>query len=131
LSRHFEESGAPEVLPRFLPEDWKGGFVVLVMIFVRSSFLDNISAVCLEDSPQLALGNVFGADMMNVFVIAVVALMFGVRNVFGNQGRDTQILVLLSIGLVVLAAVMGAAGDVKLGPTSLGALYLAFVLGQQ
>src|ERR1051325_9615056 len=26
LSRHFEESGIPKVLPRFLPGDWKGAF---------------------------------------------------------------------------------------------------------
>ncbi len=44
LSRHFEESHVPLVLPRFLPDDWKGGFVLLVMIFVLSSFLDNIAA---------------------------------------------------------------------------------------
>jgi Na+/H+ antiporter NhaD/arsenite permease-like protein len=44
LSRHFEESGIPKVLPRFLPGDWKGAFVLLVMIFVLSSFLDNIAA---------------------------------------------------------------------------------------
>ena len=34
----------PDVLPRFLPDDWKGGFVLLVMVFVLSSFLDNIAA---------------------------------------------------------------------------------------
>src|SRR3954470_6822307 len=44
LSRHFEESGVPALLPRFLPDDWKGGFVLLLMIFVLSSFLDNIAA---------------------------------------------------------------------------------------
>ncbi len=44
LSRHFEESRVPEALPRYLPDDWKGGFVLLVMIFVLSSFLDNIAA---------------------------------------------------------------------------------------
>lgn len=44
LSRHFEESHVPEVLPRFLPDDWKGSFVLLVIIFVLSSFLDNIAA---------------------------------------------------------------------------------------
>src|SRR5688572_25962989 len=36
LSRHFEDSHVPEVLPRFLPDDWKGGFMLLVMIFVMS-----------------------------------------------------------------------------------------------
>jgi Na+/H+ antiporter NhaD/arsenite permease-like protein len=44
LSNHFEESRVPAVLPRFLPDDWKGGFVLLLMIFVLSSFLDNIAA---------------------------------------------------------------------------------------
>ncbi len=44
LSRHFEESQVPAVLPRFLPDDWKGGFVLLLLIFVLSSFLDNIAA---------------------------------------------------------------------------------------
>jgi Na+/H+ antiporter NhaD/arsenite permease-like protein len=44
LARHFEDSRIPEVLPRYLPDDWKGGFVLLVMVFVISSFLDNIAA---------------------------------------------------------------------------------------
>src|SRR5690606_19007699 len=44
LSRHFEESQVPEILPRYLPDDWKGGFVLLAMVFVLSSFLDNIAA---------------------------------------------------------------------------------------
>lgn len=44
LARHFEKSHVPVVLPKFLPDDWKGGFVMLVMVFVISSFLDNIAA---------------------------------------------------------------------------------------
>jgi len=44
LSNHFERSKVPAVLPHWLPDDWKGGFVLLVMIFVLSSFLDNIAA---------------------------------------------------------------------------------------
>ena len=44
LSNHFEASRIPDELPRFLPDDWKGPFVLLVMIFVLSSFLDNIAA---------------------------------------------------------------------------------------
>ncbi|HEY5365676.1 MAG TPA: citrate transporter [Casimicrobiaceae bacterium] len=44
LSKHFEASGVPAWLPKWLPDDWKGAFVLLVMIFVLSSFLDNIAA---------------------------------------------------------------------------------------
>jgi len=44
LSRHFEESKLPDIVPAFLPDDWKGAFGLLVIIFVLSSFLDNIAA---------------------------------------------------------------------------------------
>jgi Na+/H+ antiporter NhaD/arsenite permease-like protein len=44
VSRHFEESGVPAVLPHYLPDDWKGAFALLVVVFVLSSFLDNIAA---------------------------------------------------------------------------------------
>jgi Na+/H+ antiporter NhaD/arsenite permease-like protein len=44
LSRHFEESHVPLVLPRALPDDWKGGLVLLAIVFVLSGFLDNIAA---------------------------------------------------------------------------------------
>ena len=44
LSDHFEKSGIPALLPRYLPDDWKGGFMMLVLVFVISSFLDNIAA---------------------------------------------------------------------------------------
>jgi Na+/H+ antiporter NhaD/arsenite permease-like protein len=44
LSRHFEKSRIPDEMPRFLPDDWKGGFLLLVIVAVISSFLDNIAA---------------------------------------------------------------------------------------
>lgn len=44
LSRHFEDSEVPAVLPKFLPGNWKGAFMLLAMVFVLSSFLDNIAA---------------------------------------------------------------------------------------
>ena len=44
LAKHFEESRVPAVLPRWLPDDWRGGFALLVAVAVLSSFLDNIAA---------------------------------------------------------------------------------------
>ncbi|MDE5454594.1 citrate transporter [Bradyrhizobium sp. CSA112] len=44
LSRHFEDSRIPDEMPALLPDDWKGGVVLLVLVFVLSSFLDNIAA---------------------------------------------------------------------------------------
>lgn len=44
LASHFELSKVPSILPRVLPDDWKGGFVLLALVFVISSILDNIAA---------------------------------------------------------------------------------------
>jgi len=55
LSKHFEDSRLPALLPRYLPDDWKGGFVMLVLVFVLSSFLDNIAAAMIGGTMALAL----------------------------------------------------------------------------
>ena len=44
LSTHCKESRLPARLPRYLPDEWKGGVVMLIRVFVLSSFLDNIAA---------------------------------------------------------------------------------------
>jgi Na+/H+ antiporter NhaD/arsenite permease-like protein len=44
LADHFERSGVPALLPNYLPDDWKGGLCLLIIVFVLSSFLDNIAA---------------------------------------------------------------------------------------
>lgn len=84
----------------------------------------NISAVWFEKNPGLALGNVLGADMINIFVLGTVALIFGVKKLFGSHGRDTELLILTGLALVALALVFGAFGDVSLGPVGLGALLI-------
>ncbi len=43
LSRHFEKSQAPAVMQKYLTSDWQGAFVLLVMVFGLSAFLDNIA----------------------------------------------------------------------------------------
>lgn len=44
LAKHFEHSGIPAKMPHYLPDDWKGGFLLLILVFILSSFLDNIAA---------------------------------------------------------------------------------------
>jgi hypothetical protein len=44
LANQFELSELPKLLPKYLPDDWKGPLALLVMVFVLSSFLDNIAA---------------------------------------------------------------------------------------
>jgi Na+/H+ antiporter NhaD/arsenite permease-like protein len=70
LSNHFERSRVPEVLPRFLPDDWKGGFALLVIVFVLSSFLDNIAAALIGGT--MAAG-VFRKKVHIGYLAAIVA----------------------------------------------------------
>ncbi len=84
----------------------------------------NISAVWLEDSPGLALGNVFGANMLNIFVMSAVGLAFGAKNIFEGQRRDTEILMLVGTAMVAVAGAIALTGDLRLGPTSVGGLSL-------
>ena len=70
LSRHFEDSRVPEVLPRYLPDDWKGAFVLLVMVFVLSSFLDNIAAALIGGTMA---GVVFRKRVHIGYLAAIVA----------------------------------------------------------
>ena len=43
LARHFEKSHVISALPHVLPDDWRGAFLLLVIVFVLSAFLDNIA----------------------------------------------------------------------------------------
>jgi Na+/H+ antiporter NhaD/arsenite permease-like protein len=70
LARHFEDSHMPHVLPRFLPDDWKGAFVLLVMVFVLSSFLDNIAAALIGGT---VAAHVFRRRVHIGYLAAIVA----------------------------------------------------------
>jgi Na+/H+ antiporter NhaD/arsenite permease-like protein len=70
LSKHFEASQVPAWLPRLLPDDWKGAFVLLVMIFVLSSFLDNIAAALIGGT---IAGVVFRRKVHIGYLAAIVA----------------------------------------------------------
>jgi Na+/H+ antiporter NhaD/arsenite permease-like protein len=70
LSKHFEDSRAPEALPRFLPGGWQGCFVLLAMVFVLSSFLDNIAAALIGGAMARV---VFGGKVHIGYLAAIVA----------------------------------------------------------
>jgi Na+/H+ antiporter NhaD/arsenite permease-like protein len=70
LADHFERSRLPELLPRYLPDDWKGGFCLLLLIFVLSSFLDNIAAAMIGG----AMAHVLYRGRVHIgFLAAIVA----------------------------------------------------------
>ena len=53
-----------------MPDDWKGGFLLLVIVFVLSSFLDNIAAALIGGT--MAAG-VFRKKVHIGYLAAIVA----------------------------------------------------------
>ena len=70
LARHFEQSRLPEYLPKLLPNDWKGPLVLLVAVFIISSFLDNIAAALIGGTIALV---VFNRKVHLGYIAAIVA----------------------------------------------------------
>ena len=70
LARYFEESRVPAILPRYLPRGRLGGFVLLVLVFVLSSFLDNIAAAMIGGA---VAATVFRGRVHIGYLAAIVA----------------------------------------------------------
>ena len=70
LARHFEESAVPDEMPALLPDGWKGAATLLGIVFVLSSFLDNIAGAIIGGT---AARRVFGAKVHLGYLAAIVA----------------------------------------------------------
>jgi Na+/H+ antiporter NhaD/arsenite permease-like protein len=70
LAAHFEQSGLPMAMPRYLPDDWTGGFALLAVVFVMSSFLDNIAAALIGGAMAHTL---FRGRVTIGYIAAIVA----------------------------------------------------------
>ena len=57
-------------MPKFLPDDWKGPFILLVFVFILSSFLDNIAAALIGGTIALV---VFRKKVHIGYIAAIVA----------------------------------------------------------
>jgi Na+/H+ antiporter NhaD/arsenite permease-like protein len=74
LARHFEKTRLPVLLPSYLPDDWKGGFCLLLIVYTMSGFLDNIAAALIGGAMAHAL---YGGRVHLAFLVALVAAANG------------------------------------------------------
>ncbi len=70
LAQHFEDSNVPSQLPRVLPSGWQGAFALLAIVFILSSFLDNIAAALIGGAMAHA---VFRGRVHIGYLAAIVA----------------------------------------------------------
>ena len=107
LAKHFEDTHVPSALPRFLPDNWKGCFVLLAIVFVLSSFLDNIAAALIGGAMA---HTVFRGKVHIGYLAAIVAAANagGAGSVIGDT--TTTMMWIAGISpLEVLEAFIGAA----------------------
>jgi len=70
LAKQFQESKIPEILPKYLPDKWYGGLILLIIIFIMSSFLDNIAAAMIGGTIAFV---VFNGRVHIGFLAAIIA----------------------------------------------------------
>ena len=90
---------------------WGRLWVGTILVAVATSLpelVTNITAVS-RDDPGLAVGNIFGANMVNMFALASVALVFGGAQFFRRVSPEQKYLVLVAMALTGLALLMGTA----------------------
>ena len=107
LSKHFEDSKIPAVLPRYLPDDWKGGFVLLAMIWVLSSFLDNIAAALIGG----AIAHTVFRGKVHIGYLAAIVAASNAGGSFSVVGDTTTTMMWIAgvHPLSVLEAIVAAA----------------------
>ncbi|CAN5581600.1 hypothetical protein BH20VER3_BH20VER3_12800 [soil metagenome] len=70
LARHFEKSHVPVILPKYMPNDWKGAFLLLAMVWLLSGFLDNIASAMIGGAMA---HQIFRAKVHIGYLAAIVA----------------------------------------------------------
>ncbi len=106
LARHFEASGVPAMLPRFLPGDWTGAFILLVAVAVLSSFLDNIAAALIGGAVAHSVFN----GKVHVGYLAGIVAAANAGGAFSVVGDTTTTMMWIAgiSPLEVIEAIVGA-----------------------
>lgn len=106
VANQFERSNASDHLPDHLPDNWVGGALLLVMIFVLAAFLDNIAAAVLGG---VMAKHLYRGRVAVGFLAAIVAVSNagGAGSVIGDT--TTTMMWLSGVSpLTVITAFVGA-----------------------
>ena len=117
---------------------WGRLFVGSLLLALATSLPElstNISAVRLDPpNPELSVGNALGANMVNMFTLAMVALAFGGRRFLQRVAPEQGYLILVAAVMTGAAVIFGAVRmDVAVWQVGLSSLVLLvlFMLGMR
>lgn len=86
---------------------WGRLFVGSILVALATSLPElsnNITAVRI-DNPELALGDVLGSNMLNILILAMVALVFGGKRFLQRVAPEQGYLIVLAAALSILAMI--------------------------
>lgn len=120
LAKIFEESNVPNVLPKYLPNNWTGGLMLLLLIMILSSFLDNIAAAILGGT----IAKVVFKNKLHIgYLAAIIAASNagGAGSVVGDttttlmwiDGVPPLMITKAFIGSLVAFSIFGVAGSIQ------------------
>ncbi len=101
---------------------WGRLFVGSLLVALATSLPElsnNITAVRI-DEPELALGDVLGSNVVNLLVLAVVALIFGGKRFLRQVAPEQGYLIVLAAILTGLAVILAAWNSLLPGPLTEG-----------
>ena len=114
---------------------WGRLFVGSLLVALATSLPElstNIAAVQLDPpNPALAVGNVFGANMLNMFTLAAVALAFGGKKFLQEVAPEQGYLIVVAVVMTGAAILFGAlqwganVGEVGISSIILIVLFIA------
>jgi len=115
---------------------WGRLFVGSLLVALATSLPElstNISAVRLDPpNPELAVGNVFGANMLNMFTLAAVALAFGGKRFLQQVAPEQAYLIVVAVVMtgaaILFSALKMGANTGEIGLSSI-VLIVLFVIG--
>ena len=111
---------------------WSRLWVGTILIAVATSLLELVTTVtaAIREEPELAGGAILGANMVNMFAMAMVALAYGGGSFFRQVAPELRFLAMIAISLTALAILLGAFSPgvsvlkIGLGSVLILALYL-------
>ena len=81
------------------------GTILVALATSLPELVTNVTAA-IRDQPELAGGTILGANMVNMFTLAMVALFFGAASFFRQVAPEQRYLVLIAISLTALAVLL-------------------------
>ena len=101
---------------------WGRLFVGSILVALATSLpeLSNNITAARIDEPELALGDLWGSNMVNILTLAVVALMFGGKRFLRQVAPEQGYLIVLAAILTGLAVMLAAWHSLAPGPLTEG-----------